>query len=381
MKNEFIKTTSGKDINRVVDEIIGKDTLFILLFYGADANVESIYDALKKSGKYFLGCMDSARFLDKQYSDDTQNIAAMSFSSKLFSDYAFDIVDVSENRSREQIREESYKKFYNAAKGTSIDLSNPEMKRDFAINLVYGLNSATPFLEGQTRAGMMLQTVGGSSGGKADLLVSNVISHGGIGKMGAFFLGRLAEGFEFFIDHTSSFDRLPGKQLVVTKLSNHCHILEFNNLPAAREYASVLGISVNNLSPEIFATYTFGIEPSKDDRLITGIMKQDEGLGLITGNDVVDGSVFNVYKATDQLPDRLSKLNLLKNKNLIAYISFDCTFCYLSRKSTCSVDKMANLYADRLPNVPIIGFGTFGENFCGANIHQTETFIAIYKSK
>jgi hypothetical protein len=43
------------------------------------------------------------------------------------------------------------------------------------------------------------------------------------------------------------------------------------------------------------------------------------------------------------------------------------------------VERIASLYQEVFPSVPKIGFGTFSENFCGANVNQTETMIAFLK--
>jgi hypothetical protein len=44
------------------------------------------------------------------------------------------------------------------------------------------------------------------------------------------------------------------------------------------------------------------------------------------------------------------------------------------------VGTIASMYEKILPGIPKIGFGTFSENICGANINQTETYLAILKA-
>ena len=199
-----------------------------------------------------------------------------------------------------------------------------------------------------------------------------------MGAIGATAVIRLKPKFTFLIDRTSSFDTMDGR-LVVTKLAGPRHILELNNRPAAEEYARVIGKSVGELGPAVYAMYTLGIEPGDGERLITSIMKDDGKNGFLTYNDLLEGTSLNIYKAKLQYEDRVSKLKAIDAKNLLGYISFDCVLCYLARDANKEIETIASLYEETLPGVPKIGFGTFSENFCGANVNQTETYLAILK--
>jgi hypothetical protein len=380
MENDYIKTASGTGADDVIKKITNNETMFILLFYGADVDSASLYSTLKKSGVYFLGCMDAGRLHDNTYLLDTESISAMSFSKKLFSSCSFGSVDMSPELSQQEIKAASKNGFVRAAQQASVSLDDPDMERDFTINLCYGLNSATPFLEGQSEAGMMLQTVGGSSGGKTDFKTTHVISHLGWGKVGAFAIFKLSNDFGFRISRVSSFEIQQGKNLTVTKLAGPRHILEFNQSPASVAYARAVQVSEKDLTPDIFANYTLGIEPGDDERLITSIMMKDEsGKGLLTYNDVVENTVFNLYRAIGQYQDRSESLKKIAVKNLVSFISFDCILCYLARNTLNQVHTIADMYKEYLPHIPKTGFGTFSENICGANINQTETFLAIYR--
>ncbi|MFH1242140.1 MAG: FIST C-terminal domain-containing protein [Pseudomonadota bacterium] len=381
MNNQLVKTMRDTNIENLLTSLIDKDTVFILFFYGADVDFNLLYDSLKMTDIAFMGCMDAGRLSDDSYYLAEKSIAGMSFSNRVFEKYAFGTVDMSPEASSDKIRDSSRRELQKACQGINLDLSNPDMKRDFIINLAYGLNSATPFLEGQTQAGMMLQSIGGSSGGKTDFITTNVMSHLGIGEIGAFGVFRLNKDFNYDMNRVSSFERQKGKILKATKLAGPRHVLEFNGKAAVNEYCSVLNISIDKLGPEIFADYTLGIEPGDEERLITSIMKNDDkSSGLLTYNDVREGTEFNLYKAVDQSIDRKKMLEKIKTKNLICYISFDCILCYLARNNLKHVEKIAELYGKCLPEVPKLGFGTFSENICGANVNQTETFIGIYRA-
>lgn len=379
-KRGYVKTALSDEIDKVISKVVDKDTSFVLFFYGAEVDETVLYEKLKNTGLPFIGCMDAGRLLNDSYYHDTKTISAMSFSKGLFESTAFGLVDMSDPTNRDKITNDSQTSLINAAKEVGIDINYPDMKRDFCINLVYGLSSATPYLNGQVNACMMLQTVGGSSGGKTDFLHTSVMSHLGMGKIGAFVLVRLADGFEFAMNRVTSFEPVSDVKLIVTALKNERHIVEFNNRPAQEQYCSLLSIEPDKLNPEIFSLFTLGMEPGDGELLITSIQNKDKNGGFFTYNDVVIGTEFRLYKAVDQFEKRLSMLKRLKDRDVVGYISFDCILCYLARNAMHRVDDIAKLYADNLLHVPKIGFGTFSENICGVNINQTETYLAILKN-
>ncbi|MCB1160041.1 MAG: FIST C-terminal domain-containing protein, partial [Leptospiraceae bacterium] len=270
-------------------------------------------------------------------------------------------------------------KYLSSLKNSGIDRNSPDMEREFVINLLYGLASANPVLEAQSEISLFLQTVGGSSGGKLDFIHSEVMTNGMKGKIGASAIIRLKKDYKMVIDRISSFEQVKGS-LKVTALENPRHIRELNGKPALDEYLSSVGETKDNLSASLFARYTLGIEPGDGEKLITSIMKDDGKGGLLTYNDLVEGTELNIYSAKSQEADRKSQLQSLKSLEPIIYISFDCVLCYLARNAMDEKEKIAKLYSENLPNTGVMGFGTFSENICGANVNQTETFLAIYKA-
>jgi len=379
MKNDFIISYSAEKIEDVLNVVSKNDPALMIFFYGAENNYKELEEKIKAVSIPFIGCMDSGRFITGEYLLDEKSIVGMSISKKVIEKLAIESIDMSSGRSADIIRNEGSEKFRKAAEKIGVDLTNPDMERDVAVNILFGLSPANPILEGQSMAGLMLQTAGGSSGGRTDFKETNVISSAGSGHVGVFALLHLSKNYKFLIDRISSFSKLETETLTVTKLAGPRHILEFNNRPAASVYCEELGIDASKLNADIFANYTLGIEPGDDERLITSIMMKDENTGLLTYNNVVDGTRFNLYKAKKQQQDRTKGLGKLKDKELIAFISFDCILCYLARNTLDEVDAIAGMYEQIFSNVPKIGFSTFSENICGANVNQTETYLAIYK--
>ena len=380
MEKNLIISHGAETIDEVLQAINISNPGFMIFFYGPENDYKTLEQKIKPLNVPFIGCMDAGRLVTGKYLLDENTVAGMSVSKEIIDNITIDIVDLSSSRSRDDIRKESAVKFREAAQRINIDLNNPDMERDVAINLAFGLNSATPFLEGQSEAGLMLQTVGGSSGGKTDFIETNVISSAGSGHIGVFALLHLTQDYKFVMDRVSSFTPYKDKTLTVTKLANPRYILEMDGQPAATAYCEALGIELSGLTPEIFANNTLGIDPGDGERLITSIMTKDDASGLLTYNDVIPGTKFNLYRTISQNDERSKNIsNKLENKKIIGYISFDCILCYIARNTLSEVKTIAEMYEKLLPNIPKIGFGTFSENICGANINQTETYLAIIK--
>ena len=377
--NSLIQTKLFQSSKEVEDYLKSGSYSFCICFYGAEFDYKELYSKLISLKIPFIGCMDIARLVDHKYYFEENSLAVMVFSKEIIESVKIISYDMRKN-SNDDLMYSSSKNYY--SKGLNqlgIDPSSPNLEREFAINLLYGLQSANPVLKAQNEVSLFLQTIGGSSGGKLDFIHSSVISNKGMGSIGATAIIRLNSNYTFITDRVSSFERI-NEILKVTKLKNPRHILELNNKPAAEEYARVIGKQVNELSPETFALFTLGIEPGDGEKLITSIMKTDDQTGLLTYNDLLEDTDLNLYKAILQKKDRENKLKEIQTMKPIGYISFDCVLCYLSRKANSEIDSISSLYSEYLKDIPQIGFGTFSENFCGANVNQTETFISFFKS-
>lgn len=376
--NQYISSHLFQNSSEIPSALEGKNPGLILCFYGADFDYTQLYHTLKKTKVPFIGCMDIARLSNSKYHFETNSVAVMVISKDILEKVGIIAFDMRKTTSNHTMYQSSKDEYTKALTELGFDLSSPDMEREFSINILYSLQSANAALSAQNEVSLFLQSVGGSSGGKLDFKSSSVICSKGMGSIGATAIIRLKPEYSFLIDRTSSFENSEGR-LVVTKLANPRYILELNHKPAAVEYARIIGKSVSELTPAVYAMYTLGVEPGDGEKLITSIMKDDGQNGLLTYNDLQEGTQLNIYKAKMQYEDRASKLKAIDKEKLLGYISFDCVLCYLARDANKEIETIASLYDESLPGIPKIGFGTFSENFCGANVNQTETYLVISK--
>lgn len=376
--NKHIETYFSDSPFHLAKSIDKERAALIVVFYGSDFDYKSLYHNLKELKIPFIGCMDTGRLFNKHYYLESNTSAAMVFHKDLIEKVRIVSYDMRSSNSYENIRQTSKEQYKSLFQKMNIDPSNPDLEREFAINLLFGLQSANPVLEAQSEVSLFFQTLGGSAGGKFDFKNAPVISSNGYGNIGTTAMIRLREGFYFRTDLSSSFNKTE-YNLQATKIGSPRQIKEFNGRPAAEEYARILNISKSELGPQTFAKYTLGLETGDGERLITSIQQEDGSGGLLTYNDVLEGINFHIYEAISQVEPRRNKFSNLPRHEVLGILSFDCVLCYLARNALDEVEKIAALYEESFPGLPKLGFGTFSENFCGANVNQTETFLVIFK--
>lgn len=165
------------------------------------------------------------------------------------------------------------------------------------------------------------------------------------------------------------------ERLVVTEAEASRRVVkEINGLPAAEEYARVIGVDVSDLNPERFAAtpvvvavdgtdYVRSIQKANPDGSLTFYCAIDEGLVLrvVRGVDLLG----NLKHAFDDLRASVGPLQ--------AVIACDCVL----RNLEITQSGLKEAVGDVLHQNNAIGFSTYGEQFRGVHVNQTLTGIAF----
>ncbi len=165
------------------------------------------------------------------------------------------------------------------------------------------------------------------------------------------------------------------ERMVVTEADAERRIVrEINGLPAAQEYARLVGVDVNDLDPMRFAAspvvvlidgmdYVRSIQKANPDGSLTFYCAIEEGLVLrvAQGVDLVE----NLAQALDQVRAQIGPPQLL--------LSCDCILRELEIMQGGLHERVAAL----LQRHNAIGFNTYGEQFGGVHVNQTFTGMAI----
>jgi len=165
------------------------------------------------------------------------------------------------------------------------------------------------------------------------------------------------------------------ERLVVTEADAANRIVrEINGLPAAEEYARLVGTDFEHLNPAHFASspvvvvidgtdYVRSIQKVNPDGSLTLFSAIDEGLVFRVARG--DNLIGNLEKKLDELTALIGEPQLL--------ITCDCILRNLEISGHGQKEAVGNL----LKRYNAVGFSTYGEQFGGVHVNQTLTGIAI----
>ena len=149
---------------------------------------------------------------------------------------------------------------------------------------------------------------------------------------------------------------------------------EINAEPAATEYARVIGIGDELLSPRIFASYPLlvragtehyvrSIQQANTDGSLTFYCAIDEGIVLTVGEGV--DIIENLERQFAQLRDAIGEIDMV--------VGFDCVLNGLEIEQKQLRTRVSELFAANR----VIGFSTYGEQFHALHVNQTFSGLAI----
>jgi hypothetical protein len=165
------------------------------------------------------------------------------------------------------------------------------------------------------------------------------------------------------------------ERLVVTEADASERIVkEINGLPAAEEYARLLGVDVDELNPMRFAAspvvvmidgtdYVRSIQKANPDGSLTFYSAIEEGVVLRVAHGV--GLVNDLEQTFDKIRAEIGQPQLV--------IGCDCILRKLEIAQNGFLERVAEIF--RVNNT--IGFNSYGEQFHGVHVNQTLTGIAI----
>ena len=164
-------------------------------------------------------------------------------------------------------------------------------------------------------------------------------------------------------------------RMVVTKADPVRRVVyEINGLPAAEEFARLVGKPLSDLSPLVFATHPVvvrvggqyfvrSIAKVNDDASLTFFCAIDEGIVLTIAESV--DMVDNLQHAFNEVRMTLGEPQLV--------LGCDCILRRLETERTGIKDKIGEIFSAN----NVIGFATYGEQFNAMHVNQTFTGIAI----
>jgi len=247
----------------------------------------------------------------------------------------------------------------------------------FALVLVDGLSNAEEALIAALSLSLDgIELVGGSAGDGLMFRDTVLIHRGRIVNRGAI-LFVIETELPIRIFKTQNFEPTHVK-LVVTAADTERRIVhELNAEPAAAEYASAIGLSLDELGPYSFASYPLVVKIGGNYycRCIRTV-NPDGSLSFFCAID--EGLVFTVARPRDMLRTTVETLEgidaALGGTDFV--LGFDCILRRLDAESRQVRHKVEEIYQ----RFGVAGFHTYGEQFNAMHLNQTLTGIAFAKS-
>lgn len=218
--------------------------------------------------------------------------------------------------------------------------------------------------------------VGGSAGDDLAFKKTSVLSGGRFVSNAALLLVATTP-FPFMIFKTQHFVSADERLVVTGAIPEKRIVTEINGSPAAEEYARAVGIEINQLDrldPMIFAAHPVVVKIGNAE-FVRSIQKMNPDGSLTFYCAIDEGIVFKVAKGVDMIDNLAAALDNVTQRigppSLI--LGCDCILRHLESKQRGIRERIGTLLASR----NVVGFSTYGEQYCGMHINQTFTGIAI----
>jgi len=167
----------------------------------------------------------------------------------------------------------------------------------------------------------------------------------------------------FAVLKTCSYERL-GKRLTITRVDKVARIVwEIDGRPAAEVYADALGITVDKLDPNEFATYPVALVMN-DDPWIRCVQQVLDGGGLSFACRLLEGMEVEVMRSTDIIAaTKIAVQNTVARLGgkTAGAVLFNCAW----RKIELEKKKLDKEYLHIFEELPSAGFHTYGESWLG----------------
>jgi hypothetical protein len=251
-------------------------------------------------------------------------------------------------------------------------LADPD--NSFAFMLIDGLSKREePVTHSLQHALGKIKLFGGSAGDDQKFTKTYVFDEGQFHTDSALLI-LVSTSLPFKIFKTQHFISTDERLVVTVADTARRTVKEINGLPAAAEYARLVGLDVHELNPMRFAAapvvviidgtdYVRSIQKVNPDGSLTFFCAIEEGVVFRVAHGV--GLVNNLEQTFAKIRSEIGPPQLV--------IGCDCILRKMEVTQSGLIERVAEIF--RSNNV--IGFNSYGEQFHGVHVNQTLTGIAI----
>ena len=154
-------------------------------------------------------------------------------------------------------------------------------------------------------------------------------------------------------------------------------VREINGEPAAWEYARLIGLEVNELTPQIFSKYPVMLKIG-GEYYVRSVLQANKDASLTFACAIDSGLVLTIARGIDlwdNLNEAFTQVDQgIQNTELI--LGCDCAWRKIEISEKGITNQVGQLYRDN----KVIGFCTYGEQYNSIHVNQTFTGVAIGRS-
>jgi hypothetical protein len=363
------RSATREAVQELKAELYGASLQHIIVFFGIDHDAELLAGALSEAfpGIPVSGCSTAGEIGPSGMMQGA--LVLIGFPSEGFRVHSELITDIDRfgvERATDAARR------LKAQVSPASERLHPE--NVFALLLVDGLSNAEENIVAAIHWEIDdIELIGGSAGDGICFKRTVMIHKGEVAHRAAILM-IIETDYPFRVFKTQNFEPT-GIKLVVTAADTENRIVhELNAEPAAREYASAIGLLPDDLGPFSFASYPLVVKVGGDYycRSIRN-MNPDGSLSFFCAID--EGLVFTVARPRDMLSATTSMFEELDATlgGVDVVVGFDCILRRLDAETHQIRHQMDELYK----KYSVAGFHTYGEQYNAMHLNQTLTGIAF----
>ena len=344
---------------------------FVLFFCSAEYDLETLSRELHLAfdGVELAGCTTAGEVTPRGY--DRGSITAVGFDQNLFS------IDVALIESLEGF---SLNDAQNLVSGLVTQSRSrqvaPIKGHSFALTLLDGLSSQEELVLMTLNSALgSIPSFGGSAGDDNHLTNTHVYHKGRFYTQAAIVV-LISTPLDFEVFTTHHMTSLEEKLVVTAADPATRTVFELNAIPAAEEYARVVGVPLDALDHKVFALNPVAVRIGQE-YYVRSIQRVNEDGSLTFYCAVENGIVLTAMQPGSMIDDLNSVFTRLETEVGPPLITLGCD-CFLRRLELEHREQDQRM-SDFLQQHRVIGFNTYGEQYDGMHINQTFTGVVIGK--
>lgn len=365
--------SSARDARRAARElhaaISQPDMALAVFFCSPEYDLEALADELSRlfEGVNLIGCTTAAEISDMGYGTGSLTGASLGGADFAAATTRLDGLSRFEFASGQTTATALIETL--RCQGAPVDSRNT-----FAFLLVDGLSQQEESVVGALFHGLRdIQLFGGSAGDGLSFR-QTFVYHEGHFRQDCAVLSLVQTQLPFLVFKTQHFIASEEKMVVTRAFPLQRIVTEINAEPAAREYARMVGLEIDQLTPMIFAAHPVVVKVG-GDYYVRSIQKvnDDESLSFFCAID--EGVVLTVARGID-LINNLEKTFADVRAHLgepALVLGCDCVLRHIEIGHRGLTAEVARIFDENR----VVGFATYGEQFNAMHVNQTFTGVAI----